>query len=101
MSLSRSASFAKVDLLGTRMLNHLGAGALDDHLAEMQHGDSFSEFQSHIHVVLDYDDRHLARNGADQRQYIASLVDRQAGERLIQKQDFWALRQRNGDLHAT
>src|SRR4051794_9250903 len=48
-----SASVAKVDLLGPRVTDHLGAGALDDHAPVMQHGDALRQVERRVHVVLD------------------------------------------------
>ena len=44
MSVKASALVAKVDLPRARIGDHLGAGALDDHLAEMQERDALGEF---------------------------------------------------------
>src|SRR2546425_10216838 len=100
MSLSTSASFAKVDLPGARMGDHLGARALDDHLAQMQHGDALGEVEGHVHVVLDHDDRHRARDGGDQPQDVAPFLDREPGEGLVEPQDPGILGERHGDLDA-
>ena len=79
-------------------LDDFGAGAFDDDLAEMQERDAVGEFQRDVHVVLDHDDGDVARNGRQELAHIAPLVDRQAGERLVEQQHFGILRQRHGDL---
>ena len=56
--------------------------------------------QRHVHVVLDHDDRDVARNGEQQLLHVSPLVDRQAGERLVEQQHLRLLRQRHGDLDA-
>src|SRR5579884_1805006 len=100
MSASTSASFAKVDLLGARVGDDLGARALDLDLAEMQYRDALGEIERDIHVVLDHDDRDLARDLPEQVLDIAPLLDRQAGERLVEQQYLRALRQRHRDFDA-
>src|ERR1700691_2274512 len=101
MSLSSSASLAKVDLPGTRMVDDLAARALHDDLAEMQHGDAFGEFQCDVHVVLDHHDGHVAWDVADEAEHIASFFDREACERFIQQEHFRSLCKRHGDLDAS
>src|SRR5512143_2338543 len=66
ISWSARASLAKVDLPGARVGDDLGARALDDHLAEVEHGDALREVQRDVHVVLDHDDGHFAGDGADE-----------------------------------
>src|SRR6185436_17772387 len=98
MSLSTSASVAKVDLPGARVRDDLGAAALDDHLAEVEHGDALGEVERHVHVVLDHHDGDITRDGADEVEDVATLLDREPGERLVEQQEPGLLSQRHGDL---
>ena len=82
------------------MCHHLGAAALDHHLAEVHHGDALGELQRHVHVVLDHHDGDVARDRGEQALHVTPLVDRQAGERLVEQQHLRVLRQRHGDLDA-
>ena len=59
-----------------------------------------AKIERHVHVVLDHHDGHVARNGQQQLAHVLPLVDRQAGERLVEQQHFRILRQRHGDLDA-
>src|SRR5665213_3472336 len=52
MSRSASALVPKVDLPGARIGNHLGAGAFDDHLAEMQQRNALGEIQRDVTIVM-------------------------------------------------
>ena len=72
--------------------------ALDDHLAEMEHGDALGEVERHVHVVLDHDDGDVTGDGADEAEDVATLLDREPGERLVEQQDPGLLGQRHGDL---
>ncbi len=94
------ASLAEIDLPRARVRDHFAPRALDDHLAEVQHRDPLGEVEGHVHVVLDHDDRHVARNARDQPQHVAPLVDRQPGEGLVEEQYSWILGQRHGHLDA-
>src|SRR5882757_10410616 len=67
MSASNKASVAKIDLPRARMCHDLAAGSFDFDLAEMQHRDAFGEIERDIHVMLDHDDRHLARDRREQK----------------------------------
>src|SRR5262249_21918261 len=98
MSASSSASFAKVNLLGARMRHHLGAGPLDLDPTEMQDRDALGEIERHIHVVLDHDDGHLARDRRQQLLHFPPLVAREAGEGLVEQKHFRVLRQGHRDL---
>src|SRR5690348_12007083 len=100
MWLSLSALVAKIDLPRAGVGNHLGAVALNDHLAEMQKRDALGEFQCHVHVVLDHDDSDVARDGQQQLVHVAALVDRETGKGFVEQQNFWILRQRHGDFDA-
>ena len=51
----------QVDFVDARIGLHLVEGALGQHLAVVQHGDAVGERAHHVHVVLDDEQRHLAR----------------------------------------
>src|SRR5262245_18573044 len=65
----------------------------------MQQRDALGKVQGDVHVVLDHDDGHVARDLLQEVAYVAPLVDGEAGERLVEEEDLRALRQRHGDLH--
>src|SRR5215467_11439534 len=64
----------------------------------MQERDPIGKVQRHVHVVLDHDDRYVARDRGEQLPHIAALVYRKTCKRLIQKQNLRVLRHRHGDL---
>src|SRR6185437_14860964 len=101
MSLSTSASLAKIDLPRARMRHHLAARPLDDDLAEMHEGNAVGQLKRYVHIVLDHNDGHVARNRKEQLLHILALVDRQSGEGLVEEQETRLLRQGHGDLDAT
>ena len=65
----------------------------------MQERDAIGELERHVHVVLDHQQRHLARDRRQQPVHVATLVDRQSGKRLVEQQHFRILRQRHRDLN--
>src|SRR6266480_4171507 len=101
MPLRRSALFAKIYLPGARIGDHLGARAFDDHFAKMQKRYPIGKVERHIHVVLDHDDGDLTRNGDEELAHILSLVDGEAGERLVEQNKLWILRERHGNFDAS
>jgi hypothetical protein len=66
----------------------------------MEHGDALGEVERHVHVVLDHHDRYVARDSGDEGQHVAALLERQAGEGLVEQQDAWVLGEGHGDLRA-
>src|SRR5262245_5024362 len=82
------------------MRDDLGARALDHHLAEVEHGNALGQIESDVHVVLDHDDRHLARDAVDQPEHVAPLLHREPGERLVEKEHAGLLGQGHRDLDA-
>ena len=83
-----SALVAKIDLPRAGICNHLGTVALDDHFAEVQQRDALHEFQRYIHVVLDHHNGDAARDCQQQLMHVVAFVDREAGEGLVEQQDF-------------
>src|SRR5262245_61554153 len=100
MSASTRASGAKVDLPGTGMGHDVGPRALNDDLTEMEDRDSLGEVEGHVHVVLDHDDRDVARDARHEAQDVAALGDGQAGEGLVEQQEPRSLGERHRDLDA-
>src|SRR5439155_1742755 len=81
-----SATPDKIDLPRARVGDDLTPRALDDHLAEVQHGDPLGEVERDVHVVLDHDDRHVAGDAADEGQHVTPLLEREPGERLVEQE---------------
>ena len=78
--------------------DHLGARALDDDLAVVQHGDALGKAERGVHVVLDHHDGDVARDGVEQRAHGLALGLGEPGERLVEQQQLRLLRQRHGEL---
>src|SRR5882724_7760147 len=96
-----SASLAKIHLPGAGIGNDVGTRSFHDYLAEVQQRDLLGEPERDIHVMLDHHDRDIPRNFLDQRLEVTPLLDRKAGEGLVEQQNFWILRKRHGDLDSS
>ena len=89
---------AQVDLVDARIGLHLGEGALGEHLAVVEHGDPVGERAHHVHVVLDDQQRHVARQRLQHAGHALGLLGRHAGGRLVEEQEPRPGRQRDADL---
>ena len=77
---------AEVDFLDARVGRDLFRCALDQHAAGHQHGDAFGEAKHQLHVVLDEDNGHVARQGCDDFEQFAALLGWNAGGRFVEQQ---------------
>src|SRR6516164_1122294 len=100
MPLRLSALFAKINLPRSRIGHNFGAGAFDDHLAEMQKRYSIGKIERDIHVMLYHDDSNLAGNGEKKLAHVLSLVDRKADEGFVQQNKLRILCERHCDFDA-
>src|SRR5271156_6727865 len=98
MASSTRASLAKIYLPRLGMLDHFGARAFDDDLAEMYHRKPLGKLERHVHIVLDHHHRHVAWYAVEQGRNLAPFLDRKAGEGLVEQQQPGALRERHGNL---
>ena len=62
-------------------------------------GDPLGKAEDKVHVVLDEEDRDVARQAGDDLEQFGAFSARDTGGRLVGKQDAWVRRERQGDLH--
>src|SRR5262245_20821259 len=70
--------------LGIRL--HLVRRAFEDYVAAMEDGDAVGEAERHVHVVLDHQERYLARQPPDRLRDPLPLARREARARLVEEQ---------------
>src|ERR1044072_8444478 len=78
----RSASLAKVHLLGARGGDDFGARAFDDYFAIVQQRDALREGERRVHVVLDHHDGDVTRHPRQHLAHLAAFLLAQSRERL-------------------
>ena len=67
----------------------------------MQHGDAIGERADHVHVVLDDEQRHLARQPLEHAGHPLGLLRRHARGRLVEEEEFGTRGQGHADLELT
>src|SRR5574337_753931 len=77
---------AEVDLAHPRVGGDRRGRVLGEHRAADQHRDPLGEAEHQVHVVLDQQDRHLARQRGDGLEQRAALAGGNAGGRLVEQQ---------------
>src|SRR6266446_6047849 len=86
---SRTSSIVgpQVDLGHAGVLADLRLCALSEHTALVEDDDALGQRQRDVHVVLDEQERHVAREAVDHGGHRGGLGRRQAGRRLVEQQD--------------
>src|SRR5690349_25071218 len=89
---------AEVDLLHGLVLADGRGRAFGEDLAVVEAGDVIDEPERELHVVLDQDERQLARQRADQLGHGRALGGREAGGGLVEEQQARAPGEREREL---
>src|SRR5215831_13510403 len=98
-SASAMALLAEVDLVHALVLADLLGRALDQHLALNEHGDAPREAEHQVHVVLDDEDRDVARQPVEHLEDAVGLERGHARRRLVEEQHARLEPERDRDLH--
>src|SRR5216683_2856774 len=93
-----SRSPPEIDFDDARMVLHVLDRALRQDRALVQHRDPGAEAAHKGHVVLDDDDRAVARQIEDQRGGFLRLAVGHAGDRLVEQQELAVVDQQHADL---
>ena len=96
----RGRRLAEVRLDNALVRPDLGARALGDLRAVLEHGDALGHAHDDLHVVLDQEHRHvpLVADAVDERDEVVGLLRVHAGRRLVEQQQLRAQGQRAGHL---
>ena len=102
-SRSRDAmpAVSEINFAHTRIGRDLLRRSLHENRALHQDGNLLGKTEDQIHVVIDKQHGDLLRQSRDDVEDDMTLRGRNSGGGLVEQQDFWTQRQRNGDLEET
>src|SRR5215813_894209 len=98
-SASAMAMLAEIHLVDALVLADLLGRALDQHLALDEHGDALREAEHQVHIVLDDEDRDVARQPVEHLEDAVGLERGNTSGRLVEEQHARPEAQRDRDLH--
>src|SRR5213078_411870 len=88
--------FPEIDLAYALVVGDLVGRSLDEHRSADENRDALGKAKYEMHVVLDENDRHLARQLSDHSEELRAFGGRYAGGRIVEQQHRGSRRERQG-----